>query len=63
MTPDKHRAQLRICHEPIAVPRALRLVRRRQFCSLTDVRWCYNCDYYVCSIHVQARHVGHRMEE
>ena len=59
-----HPAQLRICHEPIAADRRVHDNRgesRTQFCSLTDVVWCWECAIYVCQIHAASRHEGHEV--
>ena len=56
-----HRAQLLICHEKIAAPppQPVREPTGTQFCSLAAAAWCFDCGFYVCSIHHVANHISH----
>ena len=49
-----HRAQLLLCHEKIAGPhsRGGHVEPKEQFCSLSAYAWCFDCDRYVCDIHL-----------
>jgi hypothetical protein len=69
----RHPAQLRICHQRIGDDPAdyppsgqRRLGRRRQAriydCDLPAHAWCFDCDYYVCEIHLTSRHALHRTQ-
>ena len=58
-----HRAQLRICHDVISNDgeRGLppgKVVER--YCNLKAAAWCYDCDRYICSIHLSSAHATHK---
>ena len=53
----QHKAQLNICHELIAAPDFV--ATERQWCHLRPAAWCWDCDHYVCSIHLVSRHDMH----
>jgi hypothetical protein len=57
--PERHAAQLELCHEHIE---GLRADGRHdwQYCDLSAWAWCHDCDYYACDIHTRSRHDGHR---
>ncbi len=61
--PEAHRAQLHLCHERIVGSRTAggHEVTPRPWCNLSAWAWCYDCDHYVCDIHANARHEGHRL--
>ena len=56
-----HRAQLLLCHEKIAGRHhpGGHVKEGIQFCNLSAYAWCFDCDYYVCDIHLMSRHEGH----
>ena len=61
----RHPAQLLICHQRIAADFRVHEGRRErvdQFCSLEAFAWCFDCGFYVCDIHLAARHVAHRTQ-
>jgi hypothetical protein len=51
-----HRAQLRICHQQIGTDHEWR------WCELHAHAWCHDCGYYVCQIHMTARHELHKTQ-
>lgn len=61
-----HIAQLRICHEQIAAPGHWTPngpeveETPKQYCNLRDVKWCIDDQRYVCEVHLNANHQGHR---
>ena len=62
ITERRHRAQLALCHERIAAGSAVSggaVKGRSTFCDLSAWAWCWDCDFYVCDIHMMARHEGH----
>lgn len=61
----QHPNDLLICHQKIAADIRVhegRWVRSEQFCSLAAFAWCFDCDQYVCEIHLLARHDDHRTQ-
>ena len=56
-----HKSQLLICHERILGNKRPRAYAApvATHCNLAAYAWCYDCDYYVCDIHMVARHEGH----
>jgi hypothetical protein len=59
-----HPAQMVICHEHID-PKAATSAHPETyaFCNMAADSWCFDCGYYVCEIHVVARHERHRLQE
>lgn len=58
-----HDAQLRLCHERIGDDPAAKPANARwAWCELAAHAWCFDCDHYVCDIHFEARHLGHRTQ-
>lgn len=50
----KHPTSLRICHEHVGAG------ERFQWCNLAAHAWCYDCDFFVCAMHLNTRHIEHR---
>ena len=53
-----HRAQLLLCHEEIAGRHSPggHTKMKLQFCNLSAYAWCFECDMYVCDIHLSSNH-------
>jgi len=61
---EQHRGQLMVCHERIDPhdASAAHPASSSTFCALGAYAWCVDCGYYVCDIHVAARHERHRTQ-
>lgn len=56
-----HRTQLMVCHQKIAGdPRVHETSNgvAGQYCSLGAYAWCFDHGFYVCRIHLHAKHDG-----
>ena len=59
----KHTAQMMVCHEHIDAKAATSVhPETYAFCDLPAHSWCLDCQYYVCEIHVPARHERHQLQ-
>ncbi len=52
-----HRAQLHVCHEKLGDTG-----RKWGWCDLPAAAWCFDDDYFVCNLHLIAKHSKHRTQ-
>lgn len=57
-----HNSQMLICHQRIG-QRERDKKDRSMWCSLDAEAWCFDCGYYVCSMHHVTRHLNHRTQQ
>ena len=59
-----HTSQLLVCHQKIGgyTVDGIESAKRASWCDLAAHAWCFDCGFYVCDIHSEARHTRHRKQ-
>lgn len=62
---EAHPTQLLLCHELISAEVTVhegRQQQKRQFCNLLAHAWCFDDEFYVCEVHLNANHKPHPVQ-